>query len=297
MKLVVLCKFLLALMAANLTAGETEHHLNSIFLSGEYTNYCQLECAGAQLHTLCERPTVPARSPEHCPNFQQLLGNSDLWTTILDAHNGVRNRFAIRSQVTNMKKLVWDAELARMARLHLASCERYEPDPCTQLQNPSVYSRDYRNVRQSKAFVVERYLPKYYAFDVLRNWYLQKDETPDPKITASLQMQYSVLNNFTLLTWASLERVGCAAAKYRDGFQLVCNYFPFYSLAESSAELGLPARRCPRTFPLRSKIFEGLCTFELDGAVSRRVSRLVAAMLPLVWLWQTKTLQQQLELL
>uniref|UniRef100_A0A182KF46 SCP domain-containing protein n=1 Tax=Anopheles christyi TaxID=43041 RepID=A0A182KF46_9DIPT len=285
MKLVGSCWFvLLVLRTVKLTAGETEHHLSSIFRSGEFSNYCQLECPGATQHTLCERPNVSAQTPEHCENFQQLLGNSDLWTTILDAHNGVRNRFAIRFQVTNMKKLVWDDELARMARLHLATCQRYEPDPCTQLSNPSVYSRDYRNVRQSKAFVVERYLPRYFAFDVLRNWYLQKDETPDPKVTAALQLQYSVLNNFTLLTWASLERVGCAAAKYRDGFQLVCNYFPFHTLAEPFAELGLPAHRCPRTFPLRSKIFEGLCTFEMDGGTGRELSRLLAT-LPLLCLW------------
>ncbi|XP_052893666.1 venom allergen 5-like [Anopheles moucheti] len=257
-----------------LTAGETEHHLSSIFLAGTYNNYCQLECPGAPQHTLCESPSA-TKSLEQCENFQQLLGSPELWTNLLNAHNGVRNRYAMRRSITNMKKLVWDDELARMARLHLASCQRYQHDPCTLLSNPNVYSRDYRNVRQSKAFVIERYLPKYYAIDVLRRWYLQKDETPPPKVTGAHQLQQVALNNFTLLTWAGLERVGCAAAKYRDGFQLVCNYFPFYSLAEPSAELGRPATRCPRTFPLRSKIFDGLCTFEMDGGMRWKPSSLV----------------------
>ncbi|XP_035907548.1 venom allergen 5-like [Anopheles stephensi] len=267
------------------TAGETEHHLSSIFLTGMYTSYCQLDCPGATKHTLCELPSDP--KPEQCENFQQLLGSSELWQNILNAHNGIRNRYAMRRRITNMKKLVWDDELARMARLHLATCQRYEPDPCAQLSNANVYSRDYRNVRQSKAFVIERYLPKYYAIDVLRSWYLQKDETPAPQVTAAHQLQHTVLNNFTLLTWASLERIGCAAAKYRDGFQLVCNYFPYYSLAEPAAELGPPATRCPRTFPLRSSIFDGLCTFEMDGAAGWKLANLALVPLGLLCLWRT----------
>uniref|UniRef100_A0A182PHV7 SCP domain-containing protein n=1 Tax=Anopheles epiroticus TaxID=199890 RepID=A0A182PHV7_9DIPT len=287
MMLVSTFQFLLILVCLNHIASETEHHLNSIFLSGEFTDYCQLPCPRAPQHTLCVRPNAPAKTPEQCDKFQHLLDSPDLLYTILDTHNGVRNRYAIRFRVANMKKLVWDNELARMARLHLAACERYALDPCTQLDNPSVYDRDYRNVRQNKAFVLERYLPKYYAIDVLRNWYLQKDATPDPQVIDSFKLQQSVLNNFTLLTWATLERVGCAAAKYRDGFQLVCNYFPFYSLAEPSAELGLAGQHCPRTFPLRSKIFDGLCTFEMDEAAGRELSRALAT-LPLfcLWLWR-----------
>ncbi|XP_049295830.1 venom allergen 5-like [Anopheles funestus] len=275
------------LITLQLIAGETEHHLSSIFLSGEYTNYCQLQCPGTPKHTLCETPSEPNRSLEQCENFQQLLESSELLANLLNAHNGVRNRYALRRSITNMKKLVWDNELAHMARLHLASCQRYQLDPCTLLDNPNIYSRDYRNVRQSKAFVIERYLPKYYAIDVLRSWYLQKAETPSPKVTGDHQLQQVALNNFTLLTWASLERVGCAAAKYCDGFQLVCNYFPFYSLAESSAELGPPATRCPRTFPLRSKIFDGLCTFEMDAGVRWKSSSLAMLPLMLLCLWRT----------
>uniref|UniRef100_A0A182WI95 SCP domain-containing protein n=1 Tax=Anopheles minimus TaxID=112268 RepID=A0A182WI95_9DIPT len=276
------------LITLQLSTGETEHHLSSIFLSGEYTNYCELKCPETPKHTLCENTSEPNSSPEQCGNFQQLLGSAELWTNILNAHNGVRNRYAMRRSITNMKKLVWDDELARMARLHLASCQRYQLDPCTLLDNPNVYSRDYRNVRQNKAFVIERYLPKYYAIDVLRSWYLQKDETPSPVVTDGHQLQQVALNNFTLLTWASLERVGCAAAKYRDGFQLVCNYFPFYSLAEPSAELGPPATRCPRTFPLRSKIFDGLCTFEMDGGLRWKPSNLAMLPLILLCLWRTR---------
>uniref|UniRef100_A0A182QDQ1 SCP domain-containing protein n=1 Tax=Anopheles farauti TaxID=69004 RepID=A0A182QDQ1_9DIPT len=256
-----------ALVAFQQCQAETEHHLDSIFLpSGSSSSYCDLDCPGAQQHTLCEQPEEWQQSPEHCRNFQQLLGSAQLWMNILDAHNGVRNRFAMRYRVSNMRKLVWDDELARMARLHLASCERYNPDPCTVFPD-SLSTRNHRNVRQSKAFVIERYLPKYYAMDVLRGWYLQKDETPLPSVREAHLLYQPVLNNFTLLTWAGLERVGCAAAKYRDGFQLVCNYFPFYSLSQPSAELGLPAVHCPRTFPLRSRIFSGLCTFEMDQGV------------------------------
>uniref|UniRef100_A0A182N7M5 SCP domain-containing protein n=1 Tax=Anopheles dirus TaxID=7168 RepID=A0A182N7M5_9DIPT len=264
------------------TTAETEHHLNSIFLPSDTSNYCDLDCPGAQQHTLCERPADLKRTPEHCRNFQQLLGSPQLWTNILDAHNGVRNRFAVRSRVSNMRKLVWDDELARMARLHLASCERYTPDPCTLFADSPMSTRNHRNVRQSKAFVVERYLPKYYAIDVLRAWYLQKEETPSPSVRDAHQLYQAVLNNFTLLTWAGLERVGCAAAKYRDGFQLVCNYFPFYSLSEPSAELGAPAVHCPRTFPLRSKVFAGLCTFEMDRGVSLKPPQL-AILLLVAW--------------
>ncbi|KFB51072.1 AGAP006737-PA-like protein [Anopheles sinensis] len=253
------------LMVLQQTTGETAHHLSSIFRS---QGYCEIVCPGKEVHTLCVRQGETERSPRSCTNFQELLGSEELWRNILNAHNGVRNRFAVLFRVANMKKLVWDDELSRMARLHLSSCERYGQDACARLTNEDVFQPDHRNVRQNVAFVVERYLPQYYAIDVIRLWYMQKDITPPARLENGphgLQNVYQeVLNNYTLLTWAGLERVGCAAAKYRDGFQLVCNYFPFYSLAQPSAQRGPPARHCPRTFPLRSKIFDGLCTFEMD---------------------------------
>ncbi|ETN67925.1 hypothetical protein AND_000242 [Anopheles darlingi] len=248
-------------------ATETEHHLSSIFRPNEHTDYCDLSCPGRGKHTLCELPPSGTGDQlSQCPMFQQPLGSPWLRNNLLNAHNGVRNRFAGRFRIANMKKLVWDDELARMARLWLASCERYSHDPCTQLHNPDIYTRDYRNVRQNVAFVVERYLPRYYDIDVIRYWYMQKGETPRPQLLDGVRLHHGQLNNYTLLTWASLERVGCAAAKYRDGFQLVCNYFPFHSLSEPAGLRGPPASNCPRTFPLRSRIFEALCTFEMDSA-------------------------------
>uniref|UniRef100_A0A182J1A2 SCP domain-containing protein n=1 Tax=Anopheles atroparvus TaxID=41427 RepID=A0A182J1A2_ANOAO len=277
------------LMVLQHTTGETGHHLSSIFLSNGVNDYCVLSCPGRQAHTLCERPGAEAHTPKHCVNFQELLGSPELWTNILNAHNGVRNRFAVRFRVANMKKLVWDDELARMARFHLSSCDRYGQDPCARLSNENLFRRDHQNVRQNVAFVLERYLPRYYDLDVIRLWYMQKDETPSPRLEsagvgarahAPQHVYQSVLNNYTLLTWAGLERVGCAAAKYRDGFQLVCNYFPFYTLQEPSAIRGPPASYCPRTFPLRSKIFDGLCTFEMDMGISAGTT---TADVPTLW--------------
>uniref|UniRef100_A0A182FI45 SCP domain-containing protein n=1 Tax=Anopheles albimanus TaxID=7167 RepID=A0A182FI45_ANOAL len=256
-------------------ASETEHHLSSIFRPNEHVGYCDLHCPGQARHTLCELPSSGTDDPNpvsDCPMFQQPLGGPWLQHNLLNAHNGVRNRFAGRFRIANMKKLVWDDELARMARLWLVSCERYSHDPCTQLHNPDIYTRDYRNVRQNVAFVVERYLPRYYDIDVIRRWYMQKGETPRPRLEGA-GLHQALLNNYTLLTWASLERVGCAAAKYRDGFQLVCNYFPFYSLSEPAGLRGPPASSCPRTFPLRSRIFEALCTFEMDSANTAGANR------------------------
>ena len=71
---------------------------------------------------------------------------------------------------------------------------------------------------------------------------------------------YYSIKNYTQLVWADTWRIGCAAAKYDNGFALVCNYHAMTTVEDVAWKIGQPCSRCPRNLPLRSLDFDSLCT-------------------------------------
>lgn len=114
--------------------GASKRQRESIFIDEDSTDYCQLKC-NDEPHTLCNNNNGTKQNS--CQTYKNLLDDT-YRTEMLNGHNGLRNRFSNVANISNMKMLVWDEELALMAKMWIKKCQKYEKDPCTSLNRTSI---------------------------------------------------------------------------------------------------------------------------------------------------------------
>lgn len=76
---------------------------------------------------------------ERCVSFEKIELTQKMRLELIRGHNGLRNRFAKVLNVSNMKELVWDAELAQMAGNWMQQCLPYQKDECADLKKTSEF--------------------------------------------------------------------------------------------------------------------------------------------------------------
>lgn len=54
---------------------------------------------------------------------------------IVYGHNALRDRIAVKKNVSNMVKLAWDEQLHEMAMQWIKHCRRSDKDECTLFEN------------------------------------------------------------------------------------------------------------------------------------------------------------------
>lgn len=212
-------------------------------------------------HTLCNSTML--KSPL-CDNFHHIELTEEKKNLILNGHNALRDRMSFVEPISNMIKLEWDSQLAAMAYQWILQCKTCEKDPWTMIdrRNEREKKFKYTFVHQNIAFINSKFLPQYYELQIFRYWYMEKSTLNDGMVfnETTSEVFFTRETNYSMLAWARLQRVGCALGRYHDGFAMVCNYFPFQGYRYPAYLTGLPGSQCPRSFPLRSVIFQNLCT-------------------------------------
>lgn len=86
---------------------------------------------------------------EGCVNFKAIELTDKIRLELIRGHNGLRNRFAKVVGVSNMKELVWDEELSKMAFNWSKLCRPFQKDPCADLEKSSEFVK-YFNMNNLK---------------------------------------------------------------------------------------------------------------------------------------------------
>lgn len=240
---------------------ETYSHIHRDLVFPENLDLCSIKCTNRP-HTLCNASLL--KSPT-CNDFKSIEMTEEKRILILNGHNALRDRLAFVEPVANMIKLEWDSQLASMAYQWVLRCKVREKDPCTQIndKNETDPSLKHTLIHQNIAFIHSKFLPQYYELKIFRYWYIEKlslSVNDKFKNETTSEIFFMRETNFSMLAWARLQRVGCALGRYHEGFAMVCNYFPFQGYNTSAYITGPAGSECPRSFPLRSVIFQNLCT-------------------------------------
>eukprot|EP00092_Neocalanus_flemingeri_P074856 GFUD01092631.1.p1 GENE.GFUD01092631.1~~GFUD01092631.1.p1 ORF type:complete len:564 (-),score=152.43 GFUD01092631.1:25-1716(-) len=151
---------------------------------------------------------------------------------ILDVHNRYRSLIArgeetrgspgAQPPAANMKQMVWDNELARIAQRHADQCK---------------FAHDCSSCRKTKRFGVGQNLyiykqtlapPKTDWDKAVTDWYEEVTLFSNKNVEP---FQFSSpTGHFTQLVWGDTDKVGCGATQYKDGRWFAtlytCNYGP-----------------------------------------------------------------------
>merc|ERR1712060_279892 len=186
--------------------------------------------------------------------------------TLLDKHNELRQKVASGGEAgqpgaSNMRKLVWDDELATIAQRWTSQCI-FDHDKVRNLCDGTVVGQ---NAYQSGTDY------EYYDYnvnpeigDAVQSWY---SEVTNPGFS-SANINPFVFNHgtghYTAVVWAETDRVGCGRVYYEDtdGWYkhlVVCNYAIAANLEGGVMyEEGDKCSNCPAGFSCDAT-YDGLC--------------------------------------
>merc|ERR1719308_125855 len=221
------------------------------------------DCSYPGDHTM----TVYPGPADECGNELKFTGLDEATKKILlDKHNELRQKVASGGEAgqpgaANMKKLVWDDELATIAQRWTDQCI-FEHDKVRDLcdgtfsgQNACQSGTDY----------------EYYDYDVnpeigqaVQSWY---DEVTDPGFDAANINPFVYgdgYGHYTAVVWADTDRVGCGRVYYEDtdGWYkhlVICNYAIAANLVGGVMyEAGDKCSNCPAGYSCDAT-YDGLC--------------------------------------
>jgi len=226
-----------------------------IRLNGDY-------CPNSRSHTMCRFSGLSSWcSSRLVSNFRGIssLGQA----LILDKHNELRSRVAQgleRNQpsASNMRKLVWNNELAAIAQRWADQCifdhdpERSKFDGTSVGQNVAIFKNSSRSSWEEI---------QYGLATSVQNWY---DEVTDPGFSRWDINPFrfsSGTGHYTQVVWAETREVGCGMVYYQNGrwytTLVVCNYAVAGNMR--GAEMYKEGRRCSRCSVSGSWCQNGLC--------------------------------------
>merc|ERR1712060_832773 len=186
--------------------------------------------------------------------------------TLLDKHNELRQKVASGGEAgqpgaTNMRKLVWDDELATIAQRWTSQCI-FDHDKVRNLCDGTVVGQ---NAYQSGTDY------EYYDYnvnpeigDAVQSWY---SEVTNPGFS-SANINPFVFNHgtghYTAVVWAETDRVGCGRVYYEDTdgwfkHLVICNYAIAANLEGGVMyEEGSKCSNCPAGYSCDAT-YDGLC--------------------------------------
>lgn len=219
-------------------------------------------CAISQDHTMCKYPG-PSTSCDL--TFSGLTEEGK--AALLDRHNSLRSRVALGQETaglpgpqpgaSNMRKLVWDEELATIAQRWTDQCTFGHDDERSLLDG--TYTGQNAYWASSSVESTEDAVQAGLA-GATQNWY---DEVSDPGFNPANINPYafnSGTGHYTQVVWAETDRVGCGVVYYKqDGWfsTLVnCNYARGGNFINQAMYLeGDACSQCPEGYGCE----EGLC--------------------------------------
>jgi len=215
-------------------------------------------------HTMCKW-TGPSTS---CAAMTIYRGVTEAgMAAILDRHNDLRRRVAKgeetgginppQPQAANMRKLVWDAELAEIAQRLVDQCI-FQHDSA---RNPlsDIYAGQNLFISGSSLESGEDAVQAALA-NAAQAWY---DEVTDPGFDSNGVGSYvfnSGTGHYTQVVWANTEKVGCGVTYYKDGSWyrslVACNYIKGGNFGgQAMYEVGAACSNCPTGYACE----DGLC--------------------------------------
>lgn len=182
---------------------------------------------------------------------------------ILDRHNQLRRKVAKGQEwpqpaATNMKKLVWNNELAEIAQRWADQCTFDHDSVRTKLDGTGVGQNAYiaYNSEQSDEETIQTDMA------ATQSWY---DEVTDPGFDTSnispFRFDYPT-GHYTQLVWADSEEIGCAVVYFKDRSDwyntlVICNYAKAGNV--QNAEMYKTGRACSACPAGWSLCEDGLC--------------------------------------
>merc|ERR1712002_437041 len=222
------------------------------------------DCSYPAEHTM----TIYPGPADECGNELKFTGLDEATKKILlDKHNELRQKVASGGEAgqpgaANMKKLVWDDELATIAQRWASQC-MFDHDKVRNLCDGTSVGQ---NAWQSGSDY------EYYDTDVNPNigdavnaWY---NEVTNPGFDASNINPYVFghgYGHYTAVVWAETDRVGCGRVYYEGtdgGFYhlVICNYAVSGNLVGGTMyEVGDKCSNCPAGYSCDAT-YDGLCT-------------------------------------
>ncbi|KAK3930546.1 Sodium/potassium-transporting ATPase subunit alpha, partial [Frankliniella fusca] len=206
-------------------------------------------------HTMCLYPTTtPGKA---CKNFKANALTAADRAAVLKAHNELRNKVALGKEsrgitaqpaAANMRKMVWDNELATIAQRWANQCT-FAHD-----KNRNTLDRTYngQNIFWEASSAT---LPSPNWAKAVQEWYDEVDDrNGEDNVQGFSNPGGPVIGHYTQVVWAKTNRVGCGYADYSavqggrnwNARLVVCNYKPGGNfIGERMYEAGSPASQCP----------------------------------------------------
>merc|ERR1719228_1334807 len=185
---------------------------------------------------------------------------------LLDKHNELRQKVASGGEAgqpgaANMRKLVWDDELATIAQRWTSQCI-FEHDKVRNLCDGTVVGQ---NAYQSGTdYEYYDYVVNPEIGDAVQSWY---DEVTNPGFSSTNINPFVFdegYGHYTAVVWADTDRVGCGRVYYEDTdgwfkHLVVCNYAIAANLEGGVMyEEGDKCSNCPAGYSCDAT-FDGLC--------------------------------------
>ncbi|KAE8745993.1 hypothetical protein FOCC_FOCC007251 [Frankliniella occidentalis] len=225
-------------------------------------------CSVCKDHTLCKYTTTAAGSA--CKNYKSAALTSTDKAAVLKAHNELRNKVALGKETrgtkrqpaaANMRKMVWDNELATIAQRWANQCN-FAHDSCRNTLDKE-YSGQNIFWEASSATLAAPNWAK-----AVQDWYDEVDDRDGSLNTVNFRSTSgAVTGHYTQVAWAKTYKVGCGYADYStvqsgrnwNARIVVCNYKPGGNfIGQTMYEAGTPASKCP-SGTKKDSTYTGLC--------------------------------------
>jgi len=189
---------------------------------------------------------------------------------IVKVHNELRNKVAMgnetngaQPQAANMRKMVWDDELATIAQRWTDQC-KFGHDHLRNLCDGTYVGQNAYWGASSRQ--MSPYSALGVSEDAVRSWYSEvKSPGFDSSHVSPFVFEHGA-GHYTQVVWAESDRVGCGLRYYKDdgwfSHLVVCNYAVGGNMQGAEMYLpGSPQSKCPdQTYP--DIDFPGLCAWE-----------------------------------
>lgn len=224
------------------------------------TNYCEI----TRQHTLCNSKSI---GPQCGTTVPDIGVTSEEIKTILDEHNRLRARVANGQEKrglngeqppsSNMRRLVWDNELANIAQAHANQCI-FEHD-CPKCRKTDRFSVGQNLFTSSSTARSSPDPPDWKR--AINEWY-NEVAIFDRDFIQPFRFASDV-GHYTQMIWADVMYVGCGYIFHRNDpwwtKLYTCNYGPGGNFIRGEMyKRGTPCAQCPESQTC-SKTFPGLC--------------------------------------
>ncbi|XP_050311768.1 venom allergen 3-like [Anthonomus grandis grandis] len=230
------------------------------------------------IHTMCAYETKPVGAA--CRGLIVMEFSNVEADAIVDAHNSLRNRVALKEETygnpgpqypaSNMRLVSWDKELAQVALRWAAQCV-FDHDKCRDLDRFPVGQNIAQGTYGSKS-----------DLEHIADWYELVDDFNKNFVKMYNGSQMEQYAPYTQLVWADTYLVGCArvafqtssSGRYVYNEHFVCNYGPSGNIPQQSIyKIGEACSACPEGTYCTNPEYPGLCSSQMVNHSLMRTRR------------------------